>query len=225
MIITGNATELFTDDICRHGAKAAIGQLLPVGNLWVEVAQGGLARARTPVHRGVDFENQLGVKYSNPDDLMGVGMADWYIMSHIAERGILNLAASLGPNMIDGMRLTPAVYVRSYSPIVDIIDMNPHLGIQGILSEGSWIYSSELAKVFPDQHVSELNAVAGTVVELGPAEEIGLSIQAVFATLNPEREAAFGSGEYRASVAGRFIDRQGMVGILKKFGIEKSALV
>ena len=215
-IQAGEVDELFTDSIHRHGAKLASGALLPAGNLLVEVAE-GLARVRTPVHRNHRVEELWEIPTDNE---WGSGLDYWFVMSHVAEKGILKLAESIGPDMIDGMKLTPEVYVRSYNPVVELIDLNPHLNILGILSDGSWIYSRELAEVFPSHHVSKLHDVAGKVIELGTAEELGLPIQAMFATYNPERRRAYEKGEYQATVAARFISRQAMVSILDQFGIK-----
>ncbi len=212
----GQMGKLFTDEIYRHGVKVANGDLLPAGNLWVEVGE-GLARIRGYHHWASELEVALGLGGRDYDD---DSLTSWYVMSHIAEKGILDLSASLGPNMIDGKSLTDETYVKSYPPIVGLIDLNPHLDIKGILSDGSWIYSEELARVFPDQHVSKLHDVAGKVVELGPAEEIGKPIQAMFATLHPGRKAAYEAGEYRAGVAARFIDRGGMLAVTEQFGID-----
>jgi len=218
----GEIDELFTDEIQRHGAKVAAGALLPAGNLWIEVGE-GIERVRGNVGRQLELEKRWGFTYEDKEISWGLGQDDWFVMSHIAEKGILELATSLGPNMIDGMHLTDEVYVRSYKPIVELIDLNPHLDIRGILSDGSWIYSEELVRVFPDQHVSKIHDVAGMVVELGKADEVGLPIQALFATLNPERRAAYDVGEYHAGVAARFIDRDGMANVLKRFGITSPA--
>ena len=210
------ADELFTDEFFRHGAKAANGDLLPAGNLWVEVGEALLRIRDYPYVEESPLEQKWG---HSEEDGSGWSSDDWFVMSHIAEKGILELADSLGPEMIDGMKLTDETYVRSYAPIIELLDLNPHLDIQGILSEGSWIYSEELARVFPDHHVSKLHDVAGSVVELGPAVEIHRPIQAEFATLHPERRAAYESGDYKAGVAARFIDRAGMVRQLTDFGI------
>jgi hypothetical protein len=218
-IRSGELDALFCDEIFRHGAKVANGNLLPAGNLWVEVAE-GIDRIREYPHfYPSDLEIALGLSKAVDDMDQWIAQDDWFVLSHIAEKGILALSESLAPGMIDGMHLTDDVYVRSYGPIVELIDLNPQLGIKGILSDGSWIYSAELARVFPEQHVSRLHDVAGVVVELGAAHDIGLPIQAMFATLNPERRAAFDEGRYRAGVAARFIDRAGMVKHLTEFGL------
>lgn len=217
----GEVDSLFTDSTYRHGMKVASGALLPAGNLWVEVGE-GLARLRwAPGPR--DIEQQLGISETSEWDPIGdfwhKGFGRWFVMSHIAEKDILRLSESIRPGMIDSMKLTPAAYVQSYKPIIDLMDLNPQLAIEGILSDGSWIYSNELAQRFPDQHVSGLHDIAGQVVELGGAEEIGLAIQAMFATYDPKRHAAYESGDYKAGVAARFINREGMVSALSKFGI------
>jgi hypothetical protein len=212
----GEVDDLFTGEISRHGVKVANGDLLPAGNLWVEVGE-GLARIRSKLHSNLDAEARLGITWD--ESLDENGLSQWFIMSHIAERGILELSQTIRPGMIDGMRLTPEVYARSYSPIVELIDLNPAIDIKGILSDGSWIYSNELDSKFPNQHVAQLHDIAGTVVELGPADAIGLGIQTKFATLNPARREAYEQGTYKAGVAARFIDRDGMVAVLEKLGI------
>lgn len=217
----GEIDSLFSDVVYRHGTKVASGALLPAGNLWIEVGE-GLARLRNaPGPR--DKEQQLGLAETGEWDFIGdfwrKGFGRWFVMSHVAEKDVLRLSESIQPGMIDSMKLTPLAYAQSYRPILDLVDLNPRLAIEGILSDGSWIYSSELAQKFPDQHVSEIHSIAGQVVELGGADEIGLAIQAMFATYDPKRRAAYDSGAYQASVAARFIDRKGMISVLSKFGI------
>jgi hypothetical protein len=99
------------------------------------------------------------------------------------------------------------------------MDLNPRLPIQGVMSDGTWAYSSELARVFPDQHISRLHDIAGKVIELGSAAELHLPEQIEFATVEPRRRAAYLAGQYSVGVAARFIDRQGMVDVLEQFGI------
>lgn len=215
LIKDGKTEELFTGEFYRHGAKVAAGALLPVGNLWIEVGE-GLARVRTRLHRSLEVESQWNLP---TDGEWGSGLDFWFVMSHIVEKGILELSESIRPGMVDGMKLTPEVYVQSYKHVVDLIRLNPHLDIKGILSDGSWIYSHELTDVFPNQHVSRLHDIAGKVVELGPATLVGLPAQVKFATLNPVRQAAYETGGYKVGVAARFIDLKTMTKVLETFDV------
>jgi hypothetical protein len=213
----GEVDTLFNDPTYRHGTKIAVGSLLPAGNLWVEVGE-GLTRLRRAPH-GREAEQEFDLPTT---DEWGSGLEFWFVMSHIAEKDILALSESVQPAMVDGLKLTPEVYARSYQPIIDLVDLNPQLDIKGILSDGSWIYSSELAEKFPDQHVSNLHDIAGKVVELGDADAIGLPIQALFATFDARRRAAYETGDYKVGVAARFIDPQGMIEVLGSFGLQEA---
>lgn len=215
-IQNGEVNTLFNDPVYRHGTKVAGGSLLPVGNLWVEVGEGLTRLRRAP--QGPEVEQKFDLPTTND---WGSGLEFWFVMSHIVEKDILSLSESVQPGMIDGLKLTPAIYARSYQPIIDLIDLNPQLDIKGILSDGSWIYSKELAEKFPDQHISGLHDIAGKVVELGSADAIGLPIQAQFATFDKRRRAAYETGDYKAGVAARFIDRQGMIEVLGSFGLQE----
>lgn len=214
-INAGEIDELFCSSPLWHGIRPAEGTILPVGNLNIELVE-GLARARTRAHLARDVERQWGLPTT---DEWGSGLDLWFAMTHIIEKDLLRLTASIDPNMVDGMRLTPEVYAKSYIPILELMDLNPQLAIQGVLSEGTWAYSSELARLFPDQHISKLHAIAGKVIELGSAEELGLPEQATFATYDPTRKKAYQEGLYKANVAARFIDRAGMEAIIRQFGL------
>jgi len=182
----------------------------------VEVTE-GLSRVRTRPHQLADVENKLGVAPQSHG--WGAGLDTWFVMTHIMDKQLLRLAASLGETMIDGTKLTPEIYAKSYIPIQEIIDKNPGLQIAGVLSEGSWIYSDSL-EAFPDQPVCQIRReVAGTVVELGPADEIGMPAQAAFATGDPRRAKAAQNGTYTPGVAARFIDYAGIRDIISRLGV------
>jgi hypothetical protein len=178
---------------------------LQVGNLVIEVGDG-----RERLNRRPNRELNLAQRWGNPEDDKWGRHGNWFAMSHIAEKDLLHLSEQVKPGMIHGMRLTPETYVQSYKDILEIIRLNPAFHINGVLSDGTWAYSDELAQVFPDQHISKLHDVAGDVVNIGTATELGMPIQEYFATLNPERRAAFVAGKYKVTIAARFIDVAGM---------------
>jgi hypothetical protein len=213
--------ELFSGHPQWHGVKIAEGSLLPVGNLNFELVQ-GLARARRSGSKGNYAEADWGLR---KDGEWGSGLSDWFAMSHIVEKDLLRFARDeIGPDMIDSMQLTPATYAKAYAPVVELIDLNPQLDIQGVLSDGTWAYSNELKRVFPDQHMADLHDIAGTVIELGSADQLGVPEQVLFATADPRRQQAYEAGEYKVSVAARFIDRAGMLAVLKQFGLSASTI-
>lgn len=211
---------LFSQHPDWHTIKSAEGSLLPAGNLNFEVVE-GIVRAYSLLRHQPGAKEELGLTY--PKRVWAEGTDSWFAMTHIIERDLLALAASIDPHMIDGMKLTPEVYARAYKPIVELIDLNPQLQIDGVLSEGTWAYSRELGDVFPDQNIARLHDIAGNVLERGPADELGLPEQIMFATYDPVRRAAYEAREYKVGVAARFINRQGMTRVLGRFGIDLAA--
>ncbi len=215
IIENGDMKKLFSESPYFLGIEPARGTKLPAGNLVVEVGE-GLGRVRTPIYRPHDLEKVWGLPVDNE---WGSGLDLWFIMTHIMEKDMLNLAETLGEDMIDGRKLTPEVYVKSYVPILQLIDLNPQLPIQGVLSDASWIYSPELMSLFPQQAVASLHSIAGNVIDLGPALELGLPEQVGFSTKDSTRRKAFLEGQYEANVAARFIGPSEMRNIVRRFGL------
>lgn len=213
-IKSGDMKKLFSEHPYLLGIEPARCTKLPVGNLVVELGE-GLARIRTPIHRNHDLEDTWELPV---DGEWGSGLDLWFVMTHVMEKDMLNLAATIGENMIDGRKLTPEVYAKSYVPILQLIELNPQLPIQGVLTDGSWIYSSELMKHFPEQPIARLHDLAGNVIELGPALELGLPEQADFATKDQTRRQAFLKGQYGVNVAARFIRPAEMRSVINRFG-------
>ena len=213
-INSGDMEKLFSEHPYSLGIESARCTKLPVGNLVVELGE-GLARVRTPIHRNYDLEATWELPV---DGEWGSGLDLWFVMTHVMEKDMLNLAASIGENMIDGRKLTPEVYAKSYVPILQLIELNPHLPIQGVLTDGSWIYSSDLMKYFPEQPIARLHDLAGNVIDLGPALELGLPEQVDFATKDPTRRQAFLKGQYGVNVAARFIRPAQMRSVIGRFG-------
>jgi hypothetical protein len=209
----GRAAEVFGSHPAWVGVKLAEGSWLQVGNLMVEVAD-SLGRIRTRAHQEHDLEERWGLHASNE---WGAGMDQWFVMTHIMDKELLELAAQLDPDMIDGMRLTPEVYARSYGPILELMRLNPRLKIKGVLSDGTWIYSDELRRQFPDQAVSQLHDVAGDVVNIGTAAELGMPAQVTFATHDPTRREAYEQGAYGVTIAARFIGPEAMQDVLDRY--------
>ncbi len=204
----GKIDQLFSTHPQWHGIKTAEGSLLPAGNLNIELVE-GLARTKYDLRTYAEETWQLPI-----GDKWGSGLELWFAMTHIIEKDLLKFASTLGPDMIDGMHLTPDVYAKAYKPIIELIDRNPQLGIQGALSDGTWAYSRRLAELFPDQHISKLHAIAGNVIELGTAEELHVPEQVRFATGEPRRRAAYEAGQYLVDVAARFITRDEMAQVV-----------
>lgn len=218
MIKKGDTDKLFSHHPEWLGIKPAEGTLFQAGNLMFEVVE-GLGRLYIPdrTHNLTKRWN-LGGNMSWPDD----GEPDqWFIMTHIVEKDLLELSTKVGDNMIDGKRLTPEVYAKSYIPILQLIKLNPQLSIKGVLSDGSWIYSKELTKLFPQQAIAGLHDIAGDVVDIGTASELNLPEQIDFATHDSTRKKAFLEGRYGVSVASRFIDPDGMKKVLESFGLKE----
>lgn len=215
IIKSGDIEKLFSESPYLLGIEPARGTKLPVGNLVVEIGE-GLARIRTPAYRNHDLEERWELPV---DSEWGSGLDLWFVMTHIMEKDMLSLAETIDEDMIDGRKLTPEVYVKSYVPILQLIDLNPQLPIQGVLSDGSWIYSPVLMSLFPQQPVASLHSIAGSVTDLGPALELGLPEQVDFSTKDPIRRQAFLEGQYGANVAARFIRPTEMRDIVRKFGL------
>lgn len=207
MISSGQEEKLFTEHPYTQAIRPADGTKLPVGNLVVEVIPWA-QRLETSAHIGQNLQERWSL--NDPPN-------QWFVMTHVMEKDMLNLARSLETNTIDGMHLTPEVYAKSYKQILDLIRINTHLNIPGVLSDATWIYSSELKKLFPNQAISKLHDMAGDVVELGPAEEIGMPEQVIFATQNQERKQAYEEGKYKVSVVSRFIDKAGMEAVVRRY--------
>lgn len=201
---------LFGNHPAWVGAKLGDGAWLSVGNLMVEIAE-GLARVRTTHHQPHNVEDRWNLGTSHE---WGDGLDYWFIMTHLKDKALLHLASRLGQHMIDGMQLTPQTYARSYVPIRQLMEQNQHLAIRGVLSDGTWAYSSELSELFPDQAISGLHDIAGDVVDLGPAADLGMDAQIEFATRDPRRREAFYRGEFNVHIASRFIDYDGMGRVL-----------
>lgn len=202
---------LFGNHPAWVGAKLGDGAWLPVGNLMIEVAE-GLGRIRTLHHQPHNVEDRWNIGPASNE--WGDGLDQWFIMTHIKDKALLQLASRLGQHMIDGLQLTPQTYARSYIPIREIMEQNQHLAIRGVLSDGTWAYSSELFQLFPDQPISGLHDVAGDVVDLGTAADLGMDAQITFATHDARRREAFYKGEFNVHIASRFIDYDGMGRVL-----------
>lgn len=209
MIKDGRIKEVFTPKPQGISVRLAEGSLLQAGNLMFEVAQ-GLGRLHKPEMNPSGLELKEMLATFNDGTQAIVETDHWFILSHIVEKDLLKLSQILGEGMIDGMKLTPRVYVKSYIPILELIEINPSLDIRGVLSEGTWIYSSELGKLFPEQDISKLHDVAGKVIDIGTAQELGLREQIDFATRDSVRRKSFEDGEYKVTIAARFIDPQEM---------------
>lgn len=181
--------------------KMAEGQWLPVGNIMVEVAQ-GLARIRTPVHDKKKLLQRWGL---GGNDITFVDLSDWFVMTHIVDRELLQTLDGMGKGMIHGQRLTSDVYLKAYKEILELIKLNHELNIKGVLSDGTWIYNPQLLALFPDQGVSGLSQIAGDVVPLGSAKELGNDAQLQFALGSQTRRKAFQNSEYSPQVVTRFI--------------------
>lgn len=218
MIKKSDIDKLFSHHPEWLGVKPAEGILFQAGNLMFEVVE-GLGRLYLPDRtHNLTKRWKLGGNMSWPDD----GEPDqWFVMTHIVEKDLLELSRKVGENMIDGKKLTPEVYARSYIPILQLIALNPQLSIKGVLSDGSWIYSQELTRLFPSQHISDLHDIAGDVVDIGTAGELNLPEQIDFATHDPTRREAFLEGRYKVNVAARFIDPEGMRGVIQRFGLKE----
>jgi hypothetical protein len=203
---------LFTAHPNWVGAKLGDGSWLPVGNLMVEVVE-GLGRIRTPQHQAQQAEEHWGIGATSNE--WGNGLDQWFVMTHIMDKELLFLASRLGQNMIDGMRLTPETYAKSYIPIRQIMEQNPQLAIRGVLSDGTWAYSSDLFRLFPQQPISGLHDIAGDVLDVGSAADLGMHAQIEFATHDAERREAFLKGLYDVRIASRFIDYEAMGDVLR----------
>ena len=212
-IVNGNIHGLFGGHPEWVGVKLGDGSWLQAGNLMMEIAD-GLGRVRTPTHQNKNVEAQWGLQSSEE---RGAGLDQWFVMSHIADKELLRLAQGLGHGMVDGMKLTPETYARSYTPIMELMNLNLRLDIKGMLSDGTWAYSSELGKLFPHQHISRLHDIVGTVIELGTAAELNMPAQRDFAIGDAERNVAYLKGRYQIGIAARFIDRQGMDAVVAKY--------
>lgn len=229
MVYQDKTEELFGKEPGWTATKLADGAWLSAGNLMFEVVQGGIARAVSRYHEQHNLEDRWG--FTLPGEMSDWRDLDqWVVMTHIVDKGLLGVARELGVqshiDMIEGMKLTPAIYVRSYVDILQLMGLNPELGIRGILSEGTWIYDPTLKELFPQQSVAHLSEVAGDVVTLGTAKEMGLPLQAQFATHDSTRKKAFDEGKYPVQVVARFIDEQGMVAAIQSHGddVAKSRL-
>jgi|GEM_PF-1625103 len=214
MICADNITELFAGHPHWVGVKLAEGSWLQAGNLMMEIGE-SLARIRTRHHLRAGVEAKLGL--TPQSDEWAADLDDWYIMTHIMDKQLLELASELDEDMIYGRRLTPEVYARSYVPMRHLIEHNPNLHIAGALSDGTWAYSSEVKRLFPQQSIAGLHDIVGTVAEVGTASELNLPAQITFATYNAEREAAFRAGRYHVGIAARFISYEEMGEVIQMF--------
>ncbi len=197
--------------------KLASGDILPVGNLMVEVVQ-GVPRIQKPMHEA----HRLTERW-------GLGADDQVVMTHIISKTLQGIASGIaereGVSMFDGSKLTRRVYAQSYATIVDLVQRNPGLNIAGALSDGTWAYSNELARLNPRPSIGDLHGdlnergepaeggrpnILGDVVDLGVAEELGLPRQLGFALQHPVLRAAYDEGRYRGQIASRFITPDGM---------------
>lgn len=218
MIKKGDTDKLFSHHPEWLGIKPAEGTLFQAGNLMFEVVE-GLGRLYVPDRKhSLTKRWKLGGNMNWPD---GGEPDQWFAMTHIVEKDLLELSMEVGDDMIDGRKLTPEVYAKSYIPILELIKLNPQLSIKGVLSDGSWIYSEELSKLFPQQPIASLHDIAGDVVDIGTASELNLPEQIDFATHESTRKKAFLEGEYKVNVASRFIDPDGMRKVLERFGLKE----
>lgn len=217
MIKSGRINDLFGKDPEWVGVKLADGTWLPVGNLMVEVVQ-GVGRIQTPAHQKQD----LATRWNYDLDDGWVDVDRWVAMTHIVDKGLLHLANQIGKTtgveMIEDFELTPAVYVRAYPEILQLMSLNHQLNIHDVLSDATWIYNPKLEDLFPKQEVAKLHRVAGDIVIIGTAAEMRLPAQVRFATLNPERKAAFESGKYKVEIASRRIRDNEIIEVTKKYG-------
>lgn len=221
MIRSGRINDLFGHDPQWVGVKLADGTWLPAGNLMIEVTQ-GIGRIQTPAHQIQDLNYRWGFGVGDRGEW--VDLDRFVIMTHIADKGLLRLADQIGKaaglEIIEGMKLTPAVYVRAYPEILDLMRHNSSLHIHDVLSDATWIYNPKLEDLFPRHEVARLHRVAGDVVIVGTAEEMDMPAQVRFATLNPERKVAFEAGTFRVDIASRRIRDSEMVEVTKEYGDE-----
>lgn len=224
MIKNGDANKLFNEDPQWSVVKLGSGAWLPVGNLMVEVCQ-GVSRIQSPAHDRKNVISRLG--FAKDVDAVGpreYAMDPWVIMTHIIDKQLLGLLEKIGeyenPSiaMIEDHKLNVGIYCRSYPEIIHLMRLNPLLTIRGVLSDGTWIYWSGNEKFFPNQEVARLHRVAGKKIVVGTADELGMEAQIKFATMNPERRAAYENGQFPVTIVARFINEQDMIAATKKYG-------
>lgn len=219
MIRSGKINDLFGHDPEWVGMKLADGTWLHAGNLMTEVTQ-GVGRIQTPAHQQHNLIDRWG--YDIEDQW--VDLDRFVVMTHIVDKGLLRLADQIGKDagveMIEGMKLTPAIYVRAYPEIVDLMRRNPDLDIHDVLSDATWIYNPRLEDLFPHHDVARLHRVAGDIVIIGTAQSIDMPAQVRFATLNRERRTAFEAGKYQVEIASRRIRDTEMIEVTKQYGDE-----
>lgn len=222
MIKNEKGNKLFNEDPLWTVVKLGSGAWLPVGNLMAEVCQ-GVPRIQSPAHDRKGVIRKLGFA----KDIVGprdYAMDPWVVMTHIVDKKLLDLLERIGidenanMSMIEDHKLNVGIYCRSYPEIIDLIHRNPLLAIRGVLSDGTWIYWSGNEKFFPHQEVMKLHRVAGEKVVVGTAKELGMEAQVQFATMDPERRAAYEKGEFPVTVVARFIDEPGMIAATQKYG-------
>lgn len=208
-IQNGNADQVFGQPPLWTVTKLVDGTWLPVGNLMVEVTQ-GVGRLRTPFHDEKDLIERWGFTHPRASDM--VDLNRWVVMTHIVDKGLINGLNAIGRiyqlPLVPSLKLTKVAYIQSYQEIAELIKLNPHLDIPGVLSDGSWIYDPALADLFPDQEIAQLFSIAGDVVPIASAQAMHQPIQITFATGDATRKKAYGEGRYCPTITARFITNQ-----------------
>jgi hypothetical protein len=225
MTTAREAQKLFTEDPFWTVVKLAEGSWLPVGNIMIEVGQSGF-RIQSPVHDRAGVTRKFG--YRREETAMPYeDLTDhWVVTIHIIDSGLLKLLDQIGTEtespipMIDSPHLSPSIYCRAYSEMLELIYLNPALDIRGVQSDWTWIFWNGNARRFPHQPATQLHEIAGQVVDLGSAEELGDKAQIRFATQNKARAAALQDGTFQPWIVANFVRSNKIANIIKKYGDE-----